>query len=344
MDVIDHQPDRLRQRRQVLQKPLHDRPPVQVRRRRQLPHQPRPRSRLAQRAQHRRPEPLRIPLIPPHRHPRGAVRHPRLTDPGPQQDRLPAPRRRRHHRHPRPRPKPPEQPNTRNDSSRTRGDSSNGTGLRPARQTPSPYHHTNPGRAPLLAAVSGLHDLIGHSSGAITGSHGRAAAGCRPGSAQARQCWSRCRRSRPRAARGRTGPGRRTRPRAAGLPGDRGEHLFRRRAPRDQRRHPAQGGLLLSDPVTARSPPRGSRHIEYTFSAVPVPWRREQRRRNLAPSTQYVGESPELRETSKSLCWPAGHFFAEPAGCSESSSSYEANSPIRAGALTRLTKPGRWAG
>src|SRR6202040_2062427 len=41
-DVIDHQPDRLRQRRQVLQKPLHARPPVQVRRRRSLPHQPRP--------------------------------------------------------------------------------------------------------------------------------------------------------------------------------------------------------------------------------------------------------------------------------------------------------------
>jgi hypothetical protein len=42
-------PKPVRQRRQVLQQPLGDRPPVQLRRRRQRPHQPRPRSRPTQR-------------------------------------------------------------------------------------------------------------------------------------------------------------------------------------------------------------------------------------------------------------------------------------------------------
>jgi len=37
--VIEHQPEPVLQRHQVLQQPLDDRPPVQVRRRRQLPHQ-----------------------------------------------------------------------------------------------------------------------------------------------------------------------------------------------------------------------------------------------------------------------------------------------------------------
>ena len=143
--IIDHQPDPIFQRRQVLQQPLHHRPAVQVWRRRQLPHQPRPRRGLPQRAQHRQPEPLRIPLLPPHRHPRGAALQARLADPGPQQHRLPAPRRRRHHRHPRPRPKPPEQPNTRNDSSRTRGDSS--TGLRPPGRPHRPIITRTPGSA-----------------------------------------------------------------------------------------------------------------------------------------------------------------------------------------------------
>ena len=62
--IIDHQPDPIFQRRQVLQQPLHHRPAVQVRRRRQLPHQPRPRSGLPQRAQHRQPRTAADPAPP----------------------------------------------------------------------------------------------------------------------------------------------------------------------------------------------------------------------------------------------------------------------------------------
>ena len=64
------------------------------------PDQRRPRARLPQRGQHRQPEPLRIPLAAPGRHPRRAARHTRPADPGPQQHRLAAARRRRHHAHP----------------------------------------------------------------------------------------------------------------------------------------------------------------------------------------------------------------------------------------------------
>ena len=67
--VIEHQPEPVLERRQVLQQPLHHRPPVQVRRRRQLPDQPRPGSGLAQCAQHRQPEPLRITIVTPDRYP-----------------------------------------------------------------------------------------------------------------------------------------------------------------------------------------------------------------------------------------------------------------------------------
>ena len=79
------------------------------------PHQRRPRRGLPQRGQHRQPEPLRITLAAPDRHPRGAARHTRPADPGPQQHRLAAARRRRHHAHPG-RPEPPEQPGTGNDT------------------------------------------------------------------------------------------------------------------------------------------------------------------------------------------------------------------------------------
>ena len=48
LHVVDHQPEPVLQPHQVRQQPLGDRPPVQVRRRRQLPHQSRPRGRLAQ--------------------------------------------------------------------------------------------------------------------------------------------------------------------------------------------------------------------------------------------------------------------------------------------------------
>ena len=51
-----------------------------------------PRRPPAQRSQHRQPEPLRIPLAAPHRHPRDALLQGRLADPRSQQDRLAAAR------------------------------------------------------------------------------------------------------------------------------------------------------------------------------------------------------------------------------------------------------------
>ena len=70
--VIDHQPDPLIQPRQVLQQPLHHRPPVQLRRRRQRPHQPRPREQsraarpppTARTAAHHAPPPPPAPRPP----------------------------------------------------------------------------------------------------------------------------------------------------------------------------------------------------------------------------------------------------------------------------------------
>ncbi len=94
--VIDDQPDPVRQRRQVRQQPLHNRPAVQVRRRRQRLHQRRPRGRLAQRADHLQPEPLRILFPAIYRYPRGVLGQASLGDPGPHQHRLPAPGGRRY--------------------------------------------------------------------------------------------------------------------------------------------------------------------------------------------------------------------------------------------------------
>ena len=128
--VVDHQPQPVLQRCQVRQQPLHDRPPVQIRRRRQRLYQRRPRTRLAQRGEHRQPQPLRIALTKPDRHPPRALGQARLTDPGSQQDRLAAARRRRHHGHPGRRPEPLEQPGTRNDTSRTRRCDAAGHGVR----------------------------------------------------------------------------------------------------------------------------------------------------------------------------------------------------------------------
>ena len=91
------------------QQPLHDRPAVQVWRRRQRPHQRRPGRRVPQRVGHRDPEPLRITLPALHRHPRRAPGQARLADPRPQQECLPAPRRRRHLGDPRCCRQPPEQ-------------------------------------------------------------------------------------------------------------------------------------------------------------------------------------------------------------------------------------------
>ena len=176
MHIINHQPEPLLQSRQVLQQPLHDRPPVQIRRRRQLPHQPRPLGRLPQRAQHRQPEPLRITLAMCHRHPRGALREIRLADPGPQQDGLAAPRRRRHHRHPR-RLEPPQQPRTGNDTSRTRASGPAGNGLRSlARPHGTSSHDTNQPRRCSSGICPGLL-----ASGRIAPPSGTSAGEGRPG-------------------------------------------------------------------------------------------------------------------------------------------------------------------
>ena len=81
VDIVDHQPGRLVQRRQIRQQPLHDRPPIQVRRRGQLLHQPGTGCCPAQRAGYQQPQPSRIPLIASHRYPRGALGPAGLADP-----------------------------------------------------------------------------------------------------------------------------------------------------------------------------------------------------------------------------------------------------------------------
>ena len=98
VQVVDDQPQRFGQRRQVVEQPLHDRPAVQVRRGREVPDQ-RARGRPAQSVQHGEPEPLRIPLVTAHRHPRDPAGQAGLVDPGAQQHGLAAARRRRHDRH-----------------------------------------------------------------------------------------------------------------------------------------------------------------------------------------------------------------------------------------------------
>jgi hypothetical protein len=94
--VIDHQPEPVVERAEILQQPLDNRPAVQIRCRRQLPHQRRPGRGVPQRVGHRDPEPLRIVLLALDRHPGGALRQARLPDPGPQQERLPTAGRRRY--------------------------------------------------------------------------------------------------------------------------------------------------------------------------------------------------------------------------------------------------------
>ena len=94
--VIDDQPQPVRQRRQVAQQPLHNRPAAQVRRRCQRPHQHCARGCLAQRADHLQPEPLWILFPAIYSYPRGVPGQANLGDPRPHQHRLPAPSRRRH--------------------------------------------------------------------------------------------------------------------------------------------------------------------------------------------------------------------------------------------------------
>ena len=120
--VIDHQPQGLFQRRQVIQQPFNQRPPAEVRCRRHRPYQPGPGARLAQRLKHRLPEPLRVTLLPPRRYPRRPPRRPSPGDPRPQQYRLAAAGRRRHYRHPRRPPEPRKQCRPGNQCVRTTAD------------------------------------------------------------------------------------------------------------------------------------------------------------------------------------------------------------------------------
>ena len=172
--VVDHQPQPVIQRRQICQQPLGDRPPVQVRRRRQLPDQRRPRRGLPQRGQHRQPEPLRITLAAPGRHPRGAARHTRPADPGPQQHRLAAARRRRHHAYPGLRREPPEQPGTGHDTPRTT--TSGAAARRPLRRR-TPWfrssHHARPhGPLPAVSLSTSRHDpRAGPTYRSVLGAH-----------------------------------------------------------------------------------------------------------------------------------------------------------------------------
>ena len=73
VQVVDHQPQRLRKRAQVFEQPSDDVRAVQMRGGRQLPHPSRSGTGLAQRVEHRDPEHLRIALPTPHRHPRRPV-------------------------------------------------------------------------------------------------------------------------------------------------------------------------------------------------------------------------------------------------------------------------------
>ena len=96
MRIVDHQPQPVFQRGQILQQPLHHRPAVQIRRRGQRPHQHRSGRCTPQRVGYRDPEPSRITLLAVHRYPRGVPAQASLGDPGPHQHRLPAPSRRRY--------------------------------------------------------------------------------------------------------------------------------------------------------------------------------------------------------------------------------------------------------
>jgi hypothetical protein len=127
--VIDHQPDSVAQPRQVLQQPLGDRPPVQLRgavngRTTADP------GGVWLSAPSTEPEPLRMTLVPPQRQPRDALRQPRHTDRRPQQDRLPASQRGDTPRWPAPPPRAARTARAGNDSFRTRTSGASGNGVR----------------------------------------------------------------------------------------------------------------------------------------------------------------------------------------------------------------------
>jgi hypothetical protein len=73
VQVVDHQPDPVLQRPQVLQQPLDNCPAVKVGRRGQPPHRLGSGGCSTERAGHRDPEPARIALLAMHRYPGGAL-------------------------------------------------------------------------------------------------------------------------------------------------------------------------------------------------------------------------------------------------------------------------------
>ena len=150
MYVVDHQPQPLFQRREIVKQPLHQRPPVQVRCRRHRPHQFSPRARRPQGADHRQPERLRIPHTPPRVHPCHAPREARLADPRLQQHRLPAARGPGHHAYPGRPTEPTEQPPARHHPVRATASPAPDRGLRPR----SRLHSDDNLTAPPVTAVA----------------------------------------------------------------------------------------------------------------------------------------------------------------------------------------------
>src|SRR5262249_56226911 len=94
----------------ALQQPPDTPPPLQPGGGRPRPPPRSGRGRPPQRTAPRAPNPPRVALLRLHHPPPGAPGQPRRADPGPQQNRLPAPGRRRDHRHPPRTPQPLEKP------------------------------------------------------------------------------------------------------------------------------------------------------------------------------------------------------------------------------------------
>jgi hypothetical protein len=147
MHVVDHQPDLVRERRQVAEQPLGDRPAVQVRCGGQRADQPGAGGRLAQRAEHRQPELLRITLAAPGRHPRRALGQARLADPRSQQHGLAAAGRRGHRGHPGRPSEPIEQPGAGYDTTCT----GSGSSARPDSRIHVPHHRISAAHMGLAA-------------------------------------------------------------------------------------------------------------------------------------------------------------------------------------------------
>jgi len=99
VQVVDHQPQPLIQRAQILEQTGDDRRAIQSRGGGQLPNPIRTDPRPTQRVENRQPECLGIVLPTPHRHPRRAIAETLRRNPRAQQERLSAARRRGHVHH-----------------------------------------------------------------------------------------------------------------------------------------------------------------------------------------------------------------------------------------------------